>query len=47
VKGVPQLGDDEELLTLHQTIGNGTGDALAALDLVAVVCSNSQLSTAH
>ena len=38
VERVPQLGDEEELLTLHEAILDGTGDTLAALNLVAVVC---------
>jgi len=37
VEGVPELGDDEELLALHETVGDGAGDTLAALNLVAIV----------
>lgn len=37
VEGLPQLGDDEELLALHQAVLDGAGDALAALLLIAVV----------
>ena len=39
VEGVPELGDDEELLALHEAVLDGAGNALAALNLVAVVCS--------
>lgn len=37
VEGLPQLGDDEELLALHQAVLDGAGNALAALLLIAVV----------
>jgi hypothetical protein len=37
VEAVPELGDDEEILTLNETILNGAGDTLTALDLIAVV----------
>ena len=37
VEGVPELGDDEEILTLHEAVGDGALGALAALLLVAVV----------
>lgn len=37
VEGVPELGHDEELLTLHDAFRDGAGDTLAALNLVAVV----------
>lgn len=37
VEGVPELGDDEEVLTLHNTLRDGTGNTLAALNLVAIV----------
>jgi len=39
VEGVPELGDDEELLALHDTLLDGAGDTLTALDLVAIVSS--------
>jgi hypothetical protein len=39
VEGVPQLGDDEEILTLDEAILDGTGNTLTALLLVAVVCT--------
>jgi len=39
VECVPELGDNEEVLALHDALGNGTGNTLAALDLVAVVCT--------
>lgn len=38
VEGVPELGDDEELLTLHEAILDSTGNTLTAFPLVAVVC---------
>lgn len=34
---VPELGDDEELLTLDETLIDSALDALAALDFIAVV----------
>jgi hypothetical protein len=37
VEGVPELGDEEKLLALDQTVLNGAGNTLANLDLVAVV----------
>ncbi len=37
VEGVPQLGDDEELLALDQALIDGAGDTLTSLLLVAVV----------
>jgi hypothetical protein len=37
VEAVPQLGDEEEILALDQTILDGTGDTLADLDLVTIV----------
>jgi len=37
VEGVPELGDDEEVLALDDALRDGTGNALAALNLVAVV----------
>ena len=37
VEGVPELGDDEELLTGDEALLDGAGNTLAALDLVAVV----------
>lgn len=41
VEGLPELGDDEELLTLHEAVLDGAGDTLTALLLVAVVCDES------
>lgn len=38
VEGVPELGDDEELLALDDSLLDGALDTLAALLLVAVVC---------
>ena len=37
MEGVPELGDDEELFSLNETILDRSRDTLAALDLVAVV----------
>jgi hypothetical protein len=37
VEGVPELGDDEQVLALHDALVNRTLDTLASLDLVAVV----------
>lgn len=39
VEGVPELGDDEELLTLDETLINGALHTLAALLLITVVCA--------
>lgn len=38
VEAVPELGHNEELFTLHNSFLNGTGNTLASLDLVAVIC---------
>lgn len=43
VEGVPELGDDKEFLALYQAIFYGTGDALTALNLVAVVCGGTMM----
>lgn len=37
VEAVPELGDDEELFALDETVFNGAGDALAGFDFVAIV----------
>nr|POE59280.1 hypothetical protein CFP56_24549 [Quercus suber] len=37
VEAVPELGDDEEVLTLDEAFVDGALDALAGLDLVAVI----------
>lgn len=37
VEGVPQLGNDEEILALHNAFLDGTGNTLASLNLIAVV----------
>lgn len=37
VEGVPELGDDEEVLALHNAFLDGTGNTLASLNLIAVV----------
>jgi len=37
VERVPELGDDEEVLTLDEAVLNGAGDTLTSLLLVAVV----------
>lgn len=39
VEGLPELADDEEVLTLYKALLDGAGNTLAALDFVAVVCS--------
>jgi hypothetical protein len=38
VERVPQLGDDEEILALDDALLDGAGNALTALDLIAVIC---------
>lgn len=38
VEGVPELGDDEELLALDNSLLDGFREPLACLLLVAVVC---------
>lgn len=38
VEGLPELGDDEEVLTLHEAVLDGAGNTLTALLLVAVIC---------
>lgn len=37
VEAVPQLGDDEKILALHQAFLDSTGNTLASLDLVSVI----------
>lgn len=37
VEGVPELGDDEKLLTLDKTVLDGAGNTLTALLLIAVI----------
>jgi hypothetical protein len=37
VEGLPELGNDEEVLALHDALLDGAGHALAALLLIAVV----------
>lgn len=37
VEGVPELGNDEEILALDESLRDGALDALAALLLIAVV----------
>jgi hypothetical protein len=37
VEGVPELGNDEQVLALHDALIDRTLDTLASLDLVAVV----------
>lgn len=39
VEGVPELGDNEEVLTLDKALVDRTFNTLASLDLVAVVAS--------
>lgn len=38
VESLPQLGDDEEILTLHETLLDGAGNTLTTLLLIAIVC---------
>lgn len=38
VEGLPQLGDDEEILTLHDALLDGAGNTLTTLLFVAIVC---------
>lgn len=40
VEGVPELADDEEVLTLHQAILDSAGNALTSFFLVAVICKS-------
>lgn len=40
VEAVPQLGDEEKVLTLDETVLDGASDTLADLNLVAVVYMN-------
>ncbi len=37
VEGVPELGNDEELFTLDETILDGSSDTLTGLDLISVI----------
>lgn len=39
VKGVPELGDDEEVLTLDESVSDSTSHTLTGLPLVCVVLS--------
>lgn len=41
VERVPELGDNEELLTLDEAVSYGACDALPAFLLVSVVCGES------
>ena len=45
VEGVPQLGDEEEVFSLYDTVFDGAGDALAGFDFVAVVWRGEKLAT--
>ena len=47
VERIPKLGNDEELLTLDETILNGAGDTLTSLDLVSVVCELSERAESY
>jgi hypothetical protein len=40
VERVPELGDNEEVLTLDEAVLDGTGNTLTSLLLVAVVWKN-------
>jgi hypothetical protein len=43
VVGLPELGDDEEVLTLHDTILDSTGDTLTAGLLISVICCEKSI----
>jgi hypothetical protein len=43
---VPELGGDEDVLALHQTLGDGALDALASLLLVLVVVGTVEQAVA-
>jgi hypothetical protein len=43
VEAVPQLGNNEEILALDNSLLNGAGDSLASLDFVAIVCESYKL----
>jgi len=40
VERVPELGDDEEVLTLYDALLDSTGNTLTRLLLVSVVCKH-------
>ena len=40
VERLPELGDDEELLPLHDSVLDSTSDSLSALLLVAIICDS-------
>lgn len=46
VEGVPELADDEEVLTLHQAILDSAGNALTSFFLVAVIAGTIKQSVA-
>lgn len=37
VEGIPELGNEEEILTFDDALLDGAGNTLASLDLVAVI----------
>jgi hypothetical protein len=39
VEGVPKLGDEEEIFSLHNTLFDGTGNSLTRLDFITIVCN--------
>jgi hypothetical protein len=43
VVSLPELGDDEEVLSLHDALLDGAGDTLTAGLLIAVVCCKIML----
>jgi hypothetical protein len=45
VEAVPQLGDDEELLALDNSLLDSAGNTLASFDLVTVVCGFKLLAS--
>ena len=42
VEGLPELGDDEEVFTLHEAFGDGPGDAFSAFLFVSIICMRRQ-----
>lgn len=42
MEGVPELRDNEEFLSLYETLLDRTGNALARFDFVAVVCAEKE-----
>ena len=38
VERVPELADQEQILSLYETFLEGTGNTLASFDLIAIIC---------